>query len=165
MSSTVRISLTNTLIQTLQQLGGRSSRSEIYDLIAEKLGISKEARFAENKDGSYKFEMELNERRASLLASKILDDSLPGLWALTMKGQAALPFSEAELIERGEVFYCKVSEKAEEKSVDEDKPEVPETTPKVVKKTWSRKKKVTSKKVVKKTGTKRKYIRKNPFKK
>lgn len=150
MSSTVRISLTNTLIKTLQQLGGRSSRSEIYDLMAEKMDISKDVRYEENQDGSYKFEMELNGIRASLLVSKFMDDSLPGLWALTMKGQGALPFTDGELIIIGDVFYCKMSEKAEDDSGDQDKPVDPGTSqegeqPKR-KKTWSRKKKVVTKK-------------------
>lgn len=165
MPSPVRISLTNTLIKTLQQLGGRSSRAEIYDLMAEKMGLSMKARYEENSEGNYKFEVELNGSRAFLLGCQCMDESLPGLWALTMKGHEALPFSDADLIDMGEVFYYKTVKKVEDDSADEDKPEDPGTTTDGAQTKTKRtraKRKIVKKKVVKKTGTKRKYNRKVP---
>lgn len=90
----------NPLIKTLQILGGRASRSEVYDGVVKDLGLSQEERYEENGDGSVKFEMEMNQSRKYLISENYMDSSLKGIWALTQKGYSSYyAFDEEELKE------------------------------------------------------------------
>lgn len=166
MSLPSRISLINSLLKALQKKGGRSSRAEIFDLIAKELVLSDEVRYQANQDGIYIFEKDLIMARQYLLSENYFDSSLPGLWVLTAKGLESDLFSEDGLKRIQKKMDFKDKEDVKADSSDEEKPEDPGTS-KVgekskPKRTWSRKKKVVNKKAAKKTGTKRKYIRKVP---
>lgn len=151
MSLPARISLINTLLKELQKKGGRSSRAEIFDLIAKGLGLTDEIRYQANQEGIYIFEKDLNMARQYLLSENFMDCSLPGIWVLTAKGLESDLLSDDEIKEIQKEMDFKDKEDVKADSSDEEKPEDPGTTKKVVKKTWSRRKKVTSKKVIKKT--------------
>lgn len=100
MTLPARITYINPLMKVLQKLGGRVSRFEIFDLVAEELKLSDEVKYEENADGSMKYEMELNFAKHYLISESYMDSSLKGIWALTQKGYSSYyAFDEEELKE------------------------------------------------------------------
>ncbi len=100
MTLPARITYINPLMKVLQKSGGRVSRFEIFDMVAEELKLSDDVKYEENADGSMKYEMELNFAKHYLISESYMDSSIKGIWALTQKGYSSYyAFDEEELKE------------------------------------------------------------------
>lgn len=158
-----------TLLHILRKVGGRSSRQEVFECMAEELGVSAGERYKENADGSVKFEMALNSTRAFLQEADYMDSSLPGIWALTAKGLATLLFDDSEMMKlqkhiesKGKLQVSVEQVINEDLVVDDEEPEnsAPRKIIKRRKRGKNKVKNATKKKVAKKKVAKKKVAKK-----
>src|SRR5258708_31751745 len=79
----------NPLLDAMREKGGQARPREIYDVIAQRLDLSKEERAVTNKNGYPRFENEIAWVRSYLVKTGYLDSPSHGIWRLTDKGKEA----------------------------------------------------------------------------
>jgi len=89
----------NPILTALKGLGGSARPGEVFDWIAENLGISDEERDEEHQSGGSRFENDVAWARFYLVRTGYLDSSKRGVWSLTEKGLANTSLSDKEIKE------------------------------------------------------------------
>lgn len=89
----------NPVLEALRSLGGSARPGEVYDWIAERLGLSEADLAIENQGGGSRFENDVAWARFYLVRTGYLDSSKRGVWSLTEKGRNACPLSEEQIRE------------------------------------------------------------------
>lgn len=79
----------NPLLDALRVKGGQARPREIYDSIADRLGLTGYERTATLKSGAVRFENQIAWARSYLTQTGYLDSPSHGIWRLTDKGMAA----------------------------------------------------------------------------
>src|SRR5882724_154758 len=87
----------NPILDALRQLGGSARPGEVYDWVAQRLGIPDAVRNEKNKSGGCRFENEVAWARFYLVRSGYLDSSRRGVWSLTEQGRSAAPLSDEQI--------------------------------------------------------------------
>ena len=78
--------LFNPLLESIRDLGGSASISELEDHVVQKLGLSEADLAEEKKSGQRHFSYRLAWARSYLKSYGLLDNSARGVWALTSTG-------------------------------------------------------------------------------
>jgi restriction system protein len=89
----------NPVLAALRGLGGSARPGEVFDWVAEHLGISEEERSVQHKSGGSRFENDIAWARFYLLRGGYLESSQRGVWALTEQGRAAGTLTDAQIRE------------------------------------------------------------------
>ena len=79
----------NPVLDALRELGGSARPREVYDWVAQHLGISDAERSVKHRSGSSKVENDIAWARSYLAKTGYLDSSKHGVWSLTEKGRTA----------------------------------------------------------------------------
>lgn len=87
----------NPVLAALKDLGGSARPREVYDWIAQHLGISDEERSIRNQSGPSRFENDVAWARFYLVRTGYLESSRHGVWSLTDQGRAMDVLSEDEI--------------------------------------------------------------------
>ena len=87
----------NPILRVLKKLGGSGRPVEIYDLVAEEVGLSEEERAEEKPSGGSRFENQVAWARFYLARAGFIDSSRRGVWSLTDKGLNRPELSSREL--------------------------------------------------------------------
>ncbi|MCA1601107.1 MAG: restriction endonuclease [Acidobacteria bacterium] len=85
------------VLEALQQLGGSGRPDEVRSVIAQRLKLSEEEQSEPLPSKAQpRFDNQVHWARFYLSKAGFLDSSKRGVWALTEKGQSALPLSNTE---------------------------------------------------------------------
>ena len=87
----------NPVLEALRALGGSARPGEVYDWIAQRLGITEEERDVQNLSGVSRFENDVAWARHYLVRDGFLDSSRWGVWSLTEKGRSAGTLADSQL--------------------------------------------------------------------
>jgi len=86
------------VLSALRALGGSARAAEVVDQVAEALKISDAQRSDPLASGTSRFDNMVAWARFYLAKAGLVDASRRGVWALTDKGRAAKPMSQAEAL-------------------------------------------------------------------
>ena len=75
--------LFNPLLESIRELGGSASISELEDHLAQQLSLTEEDLAEEKESGQRQFSYRLAWARSYLKSYGLLDNSARGVWALT----------------------------------------------------------------------------------
>lgn len=89
----------NPILAALHDLGGSARPGEVFDWIANELGISDEERAEEHRSGGSRFENDVAWARFYLVRTGYLDSSRRGVWSLTEQGRKAEQLSDEQINE------------------------------------------------------------------
>src|SRR5713101_6289268 len=87
----------NSVLDALRELGGSARPGEVYDWIAQRLGISDAERSEDNRSGASRFENDVAWARFYLVRTGYLDSSRRGVWSLTEQGRTAGVLSDEHI--------------------------------------------------------------------
>ena len=74
------------VIETLRELGGSGTSSEVVDKVIEKLKITEEEQKETLKSGAQRIKNQIAWARSYLVQNGYIDSSQRGIWSLTNKG-------------------------------------------------------------------------------
>ncbi len=88
----------NPMLRAIKQLGGSARPAEVYEQVAEGMGLLGSAELDETlKSGGSRFENRVQWVRLYLVHSGFLDRSKRGVWTLTDKGKAVGDLTDADI--------------------------------------------------------------------
>lgn len=79
----------NPLLDVAREKGGEVRPGEIYDTVADRVGLSEQARTAALKNGTPRFKNQIAWARSFLVQTGFMDSPAAGVWGLTEKGTGA----------------------------------------------------------------------------
>jgi restriction system protein len=89
----------NSVLDALKELGGSARPGEVYDWVAQRMGISEQVRAEKNKSGASRFENDVAWARFYLVRTGYLDSSRRGVWSLTEQGRTGGHLSDQQIAE------------------------------------------------------------------
>jgi restriction system protein len=127
----------NPLLDVLREKGGQARPREIYEVLAQRLNLSDEARTATLKNGTLKFANQIAWARSYLVQTGYLDSPSHGVWRVTDKCKDAHldgPDIDSIFLHVQELkALAKAGEEAEDSIIKEDGDETiapsPQTSP------------------------------------
>ncbi len=87
----------NPILDALRDLGGSARPREVYDWIANHLGVTGKERALQNQSGASRFENDVAWARFYLVRAGLVDSSQRGVWSLTELGRSASTLSNAQI--------------------------------------------------------------------
>ena len=87
----------NPTLAALRDLGGSARPGEVFESVAEQLGLTEEELNVENQSGGSRFENDVAWTRFYLVRGGLVDSSKRGVWSLTEKGQSVRHLSDDEI--------------------------------------------------------------------
>src|SRR5436309_6053711 len=87
----------NPILDALRGLGGSARPREVYDWIANHLGVTDKERALQNQSGVSRFENDVAWARFYLVRAGLVDSSQRGVWSLTELGRSAGTLSNTQI--------------------------------------------------------------------
>jgi restriction system protein len=87
----------NPVLNALRELGGSARPGEVYNWVAQHLGISDAERSEKHRSGASKVENDIAWARSYLVKAGYVDSSRYGVWSLTEQGRMAEALSDEHI--------------------------------------------------------------------
>jgi restriction system protein len=87
------------VLRAVRDLGGSARPQEVYERVAESVGLTPEARSETTSSGVTRYENQIAWARFYLVRAGLLDSSKRGVWSLTEKGRESVGLSPAQAAE------------------------------------------------------------------
>jgi restriction system protein len=114
------ISMFGPVLKAVRELGGSARPQEVYERVAETLGLSDDARSSTTPSGVPRHENQMAWARFYLVRAGLLDSSKRGVWMLTEKGRAIDDLTPAQSLELFRAVRGAFAEEAERAKRDGD---------------------------------------------
>jgi restriction system protein len=106
------------VLKALRELGGSARPQEVYEQVADALGISDEEKAAVTTSGVPRFYNQVAWARFYMVRAGLLDSSRHGVWSLTPKGQECADISPAQARELFRQVRAEMPRKAKDEEAE-----------------------------------------------